>query len=216
MTERGYGMGRDALELMRRDCEAAMQRLWAQNTPALVFGDGNAQAPRLMLVGEAPGEQEALQGKPFVGKAGKNLTDFLSVVGLKRDELYISNVVKFRPSRLSAAGRRVNRPPTKEEVALFTPWLMREVAIVRPHALVTLGNVALNAFLPQKAVIGDCHGLWQRVRIELPDEDALMLPLFALYHPASVIYNRSLSEIYRADLQRLTESLPGSGGFTDT
>jgi uracil-DNA glycosylase family 4 len=209
-------MGRDTLKQLRLDCEAAMRAVWAEDAPALVFGDGNENEPRLMLVGEAPGEQEALQGKPFVGKAGKNLTEFLSVVGLKREELYISNVVKFRPSRLSAAGRRVNRPPTREEVALFTPWLMREVAIVRPRALVTLGNVALNAFLPQKAVIGDCHGRWHRVRIELAGDGALMLPLFALYHPASVIYNRSLSEVYKADLQKLTESISDSNGFTDT
>ena len=98
-----------------------------------------------MLIGEAPGEQEALEGRPFVGKAGKNLDGFLKAVGLRRGEIYVTNVVKLRPTRQSAAGRVVNRPPSREEKALFTPWLMREIALVRPGALVTLGNVALQA-----------------------------------------------------------------------
>ena len=93
---------------------------------------------------------------------------------------------------------------------------MCEVAIVRPRALVTLGNVALNAFLSQKAVIGDCHGRWQRVCIDPADGDAFQLPLFALYHPASVIYNRALLAVYEADLRTLAETLTDSDRFTDT
>ena len=88
-----------------------------------------------MLVGEAPGEQEALEGRPFVGKAGRNLAGFLEALGLRRSEIYITNVVKVRPTRVSPAGRVVNRPPSREEKALFTPWLMREVAVVRPSRL---------------------------------------------------------------------------------
>ena len=209
-------MEEDALKRLRQACMEEMQALWPDGAPAFVFGDGDAASPPLMLVGEAPGEQEALQGKPFVGKAGKNLTEFLAAVGLERPALYISNVVKFRPSRVSDAGRLVNRPPTREEIALFTPWLMREVAIVRPCALVTLGNVALNAFLTRKTVIGDCHGRWQPVRIAAEGIEPFMLPLFALYHPASVIYNRSLADVYHADLRMLTETLSQSGTFTDS
>ena len=208
--------GEDALARLRRECEAEMRECWAGELPPLVFGDGNAHGPRLMLVGEAPGEQEALQGKPFVGKAGKNLTAFLAAVGLERQALYISNVVKFRPSRLSAAGRQVNRPPTREEIARFAPWLMREVAVVRPRALVTLGNVALNAFLPKPGVIGDHHGRWQAVRIPAAGGETLQMQLFALYHPASVIYNRALADVYRADLIRLSETLSESNTFTDS
>ncbi len=209
-------MGEDALKQLRHACMEGMRHQWPDGVPALVFGDGNASRPPLMLVGEAPGEQEALQGKPFVGKAGKNLTEFLTAVGLDRPALYISNVVKFRPSRVSAAGRQVNRPPTREEIAMFTPWLMREVAIVRPRALVTLGNVALNAFLTSKTVIGDCHGRWQTVCIATEDDEPFTLPLFALYHPASVIYNRSLADVYRDDLRTLTETLSQSGTYTDS
>jgi DNA polymerase len=206
----------ETLARLKRECEAEMRLWWAGELPPLVFGDGNAQSPRLMLVGEAPGEQEALQGKPFVGKAGKNLTAFLSVVGLERSSLYISNVVKFRPSRLSAAGRQVNRPPTREEIARFVPWLMREVAAVQPRALVTLGNVALNAFLPKPGVIGDYHGRWQTVGIPAIRGEMIRMPLFALYHPASVIYNRALADVYRADLIRLSETLSESNAITDS
>ena len=113
--------------------------------------------------------------------------------------------MKIRPSKISAAGRIVNRPPNREEKALFTPWLMREIAIVRPKALVTLGNVALQAFVDH--VIGSCHGRWNEVEIAPPDQEHFTLPLFALYHPASVIYNQSLKSTYEADLLALARSL---------
>lgn len=196
------------LHRLREACAAEVRTVPGLETARLVFGDGNDQAPLLMLIGEAPGQQEALQGKPFVGKAGQNLTAFLNAVGLSRDELYISNVVKIRPHRVSAAGRTVNRPPTREEIARFTPWLYREIALVRPAALVTLGNVALRAFVPAEANIGECHGRWTEALIPGEDGRTLRLPLFALYHPAAVIYRRELTAVYQADLERLRATLP--------
>lgn len=195
----------DTMAKFRRECTAFFQALAADGQSPLVFGDGQEKKPVLMLIGEAPGEQEALQGKPFVGKAGKNLDEFLSTLEIRREDLYISNVVKFRPSKLSAVGRRVNRPPTREERELFRPWLMREIAIVKPDALVTLGNVALQAFV--KDVIGSVHGAWQRVVVAPAEKKAFTLPLFPLYHPASIIYNRSLAATYQEDLQKLKQSL---------
>jgi len=193
------------MERFRRDCAGFFEELSVDGGKPLVFGEGPENEPVLMLIGEAPGEQEALLGRPFVGKAGKNLDSFLQAVGLKRDEIYISNVVKIRPSKISAAGRVVNRPPSREEKALFVPWLMREISIVRPHALVTLGNVALQAFVDD--VIGNRHGRWSRAVISPSDGAAFTLPLFALYHPASVIYNGSLKAVYEQDLQSLAQSL---------
>ena len=181
-------MAIDVLERFKAECTEYFLRLWDNEPQPLVFGDGKQDAPTLMLIGEAPGEQEARQGKPFVGKAGKNLTEFLLAVGLSRSELYISNVVKIRPSKVSAAGRTVNRPPTQNEIAQFAPWLYREIAIVRPKAIVTLGNVALHAFVPKEETIGDCHGHWRDICIQTTDS-TIRLSLFALYHPASVIYN---------------------------
>ena len=193
------------MESFRIECAESFAKTEIAANRSLVFGEGPSEKPVLMLIGEAPGEQEALQGRPFVGKAGKNLDAFLQAVHLNRDEIYISNVVKVRPSKISAAGRVVNRPPSKEEKAWFIPWLMKEIALIKPQAVVTLGNVALQAFM--KDVIGNRHGKWCRVDIPTQDGKTMELPLFALYHPASVIYNGSLKETYEADLRQLAETL---------
>lgn len=193
------------MEQFKRECTAFFDEMNAAEQRPLVFGEGPADHPVLMLIGEAPGEQEALQGRPFVGKAGKNLDAFLETLGLKREEIYLSNVVKVRPSKLSPAGRVVNRPPSKEEKALFLPWLMREIAIVRPDAIVTLGNVALQAFIDD--VVGNRHGRWSQAVIHATPEPAFTLPLFALYHPASILYNGSLKSTYANDLQTLAHTL---------
>ena len=195
----------DAMTRFERDCTAFFQALYPGGQSPLVFGAGLAKQPVLMLIGEAPGEQEALQGQPFVGKAGKNLEGFLEVLGLRRSEIYVTNTVKLRPTKLSAAGRRVNRPPTREEKELFRPWLMKEIALVRPEALVTLGNVALQSFL--RDTVGLLHGQWTRAVVSPPEKEAFTLPLFPLYHPASIIYNPHLQEDYGRDLAALRESL---------
>ncbi len=195
----------ESLLQFRQECTAFFDGLSSEGKCPLVFGEGPCPRPVLMLIGEAPGEQESLQGKPFVGKAGKNLTAFLETIGLDRSQLYVSNVVKVRPTRISAAGRLVNRPPSREEKELFTPWLMREISIVRPDALVTLGNVALQAFV--KETVGQCHGRWMRAVVSPPRAEAFTLPLFPLYHPASIIYNRSLAQVYQNDLYTLRDSL---------
>ena len=166
---------------------------------ALVFGEG-PQKPKLMLIGEAPGEQETLQGRPFVGKAGQNLDHFLALAGLCREEIYISNAVKLRPTKTGKTGRLSNRPPTKDEIALFRPWLLREIAEVAPQMIATLGNVPLRAVTGRSLTIGEVHG-------QVIDAGETGLPLFALYHPASLIYNRALSEVYEQDVRALAQRL---------
>ncbi len=165
----------------------------------IVFGEGNAGA-KIMLIGEAPGGEEEKQGKPFVGKAGQNLNEFLEILGLERNNIYITNVVKLRPFKLSPkTNKPVNRPPNKSELEFFVPYLHREIEIVKPKLVVTLGNFALkNVTLNNKIVIGDCHGEIMRVN---------NIKLFPLYHPASVIYNRSLREVYIKDLYKLKKIL---------
>ncbi len=200
-------MAPSGLKRMQQECAAFFDTLWVGDQKPLVFGDGCEKEPVLMLIGEAPGEQEAMEGKPFVGKAGKNLNAFLEIVGLNRNEIYISNVVKIRPTKKSASGRMSNRPPTREEMALFLPWLMREITLIRPKALVTLGNVALHAFLPKGETIGQSHGQWHQAVVKPPKEAAITLPLFALYHPASVIYRTELKKTYEEDLLALRDSL---------
>ena len=164
-----------------------------------VFGEG-ALSPRIVLVGEAPGEQETLQKRPFVGKAGKNLDEFLAIAGLPREELYITNVVKFRPVKVNPeTGRKSNRPPTREEILLCLPFLEREIALVQPQVVVTSGNVALRAVTgDDRQTIGACHGQLTT---------GLGAAVFPLYHPASIIYNRSLKDVYVSDVEKLAQWL---------
>ena len=163
---------------------------------ALVFGEGPLY-PKLMLIGEAPGEQETLMGRPFVGKAGKNLDHFLELAGMRREEIYISNAVKIRPTKTGRTGRISNRPPTKEEIALFRPWLLREIDLVAPQVIATLGNVPLYAVTgDRRLTIGEAHG-----RVMEAGETGRRL--FALYHPASLIYNRALEPVYEQDVRAL-------------
>ena len=182
------------------------QALWPAEEKPIVLGEGNTDHPPVMLIGEAPGEQESLHGRPFVGKAGKNLDGFLSVLELKREDIYISNVVKIRPTKTSEKGRLSNRPPNKEELALFTPYLMEEILLVQPKMIVTLGNVALKALCGPKAIIGDMHGRETQITVTHEKQEA-SYALFPLYHPASIIYNRSLQEVYDGDLQALKTRL---------
>ena len=187
------------MDKYKQELRALISGVMPGRENALVFGEG-PMSPRLMLIGEAPGEQETLQGRPFVGKAGKNLDRFLELAQLKREEIYISNAVKIRPTKVGKSGRVSNRPPTSEEIALFRPWLIDEIAKVRPAMIATLGNVPLRAVTASKETIGQVHG-----RIIHAGETGL--PLFALYHPASLIYNRSLESVYEADVRMLAEEL---------
>ena len=159
-----------------------------------VYGVG-PEHPSVMLVGEAPGAREVEEGRPFAGAAGKNLDEFLNATGLSRDELYISNVVKIRPCETGPTGRLRNRPPNREEIAFFLPYLEQEILHLFPKLLVTLGNTPLQALSQPASTVGSCHGQQLKSR--------LGLPLFSLYHPASIIYNRSLSPVYQADMEQL-------------
>jgi len=163
------------------------------NDRKLVFGEGNPDS-LIMLIGEAPGGDEEKLGRPFVGKAGKNLDEFLLTVGIDRKKLYITNVVKYRPTAVSEkTGRVINRTPTWEEMMDFMPLLNKEIETVKPKLIVTLGNVPLRSLLNNKSItIGSYHGR----EIEVNGHK-----LYPLYHPASVIYNRSLKEIYIEDVK---------------
>lgn len=165
----------------------------------LVPGEGLALSPRLMLVGEAPGEQETLQRRPFVGKAGQVLDGFLQRLALRREEIYITNVVKWRPSKVSPRGRLSNRPPNSRELSLFIPWLMAETEAVSPRLLLTLGNTPLRAYLGKDSLIGAQHG-----RLQTTPQGWRHV---ALYHPAALIYNRALMAVYEEDLIRLSSIL---------
>ncbi len=186
-----------AMEKLRAELSRLIDQLYEGENKVLVYGEGSVGA-RVMLIGEAPGEQETLKRRPFVGKAGKNLDEFLELAKLNRSELYVTNTVKFRPTRVSNAGRIVNRAPTQEEIALFYPFLLREIELVKPEYVVTLGNVPLQTLTDRKTVIGAVHG--QTI-------EKHGFTLYPMYHPASLIYNPSLREVYRADVLRLSGML---------
>ena len=177
--------------------EACAERFPGQK---LVFGQG-PECPRVVLVGEAPGAQEVAQGRPFSGQAGKNLDGFLAATGLEREELFITNTVKLRPCVVSPNGRTRNRPPNREELRFFIPWLQRELALLSPKLVVTLGNTPLRALTDEKASVGALHGS--------PVSGGDGMQLFCLYHPAAVIYDRSLRPVMEEDLGRLSALIAG-------
>lgn len=169
----------------------------------IVLGDGSVDS-KLVLVGEAPGKDEVKLGKPFVGMAGKNLEEFLNILELDRQDIYITNAIKYRLSKVNPKTRRViNRPATKREIDVNRRYLLREISIIEPKYIVTLGNVPLKAVDKENGVsIGEVHGRLKTIIIEGKDYF-----LFPLYHPASIIYNRSLKDVYISDLAKLKEIL---------
>jgi DNA polymerase len=141
----------------------------------LVFGDGPADAD-LVFIGEAPGKNEDLQGKPFVGAAGKFLNDMLEMIGLTRADIYITNIVKFRPP--------ANRDPLPEEKSAFLPYLESQLEVIQPKLVITLGRHSLNCFLPDLS-ISKVHGQLKRF------QGRVFLPLF---HPAAALYNGGMRQ----------------------
>ena len=154
-----------------------------------VLGEGNPKAD-IMFIGEAPGEQENKLGRPFVGPAGKFLDELLESIGLKREDVYISNVVKFRPPG--------NRDPTPEEKEQCMPWLKKEIALLRPKIIVPLGRHALGHFFT-KLTISEAHGKPQK----LSDE----VWVFPIYHPAAALHNPGLRQALLDDFQALKNFL---------
>lgn len=170
-----------------------------QSDAKVVFGDGDLDA-KVVLIGEALGEKEEEMGRPFVGAAGKNLNEFLGIINLNREDIYITNVVKIRPFKVNPdTGRKSNRPPNKKELNISIGILDKQLDVINPKIVVTLGNVPLKAVLKDdNAKIGDHHGK----AIQLDN-----FILFPLYHPASVIYNRGLYDTYIEDVHKLKSYL---------
>ncbi|HEX2946166.1 MAG TPA: uracil-DNA glycosylase [Clostridia bacterium] len=166
-----------------------------------VFGCGPVR-PRLLLIGEAPGREEVKLARPFSGPAGKNLDEFLELAGISRDDIYITNAIKYRLSKVNPkTGKLSNRPAAREEILSSRSYLLREIEMLCPYCIATLGNVPLRAVLGDfSANIGESHG--KPVEIKAGEQECLLFPL---YHPASVIYNRSLKEICREDILKLRE-----------
>jgi DNA polymerase len=160
----------------------------AEQATNLVMGDGNVDAD-VMFIGEAPGKNEDEQGLPFVGAAGKFLNEMLATAGMKRKDVYITNIVKYRPPN--------NRDPFPEEKEAFWPFLLRQLEIIQPKIIATLGRHSMEYFLPG-ARISEIHG--KPKRINLDSQTVVILPLF---HPAAALYNGAMRETLMDDFARL-------------
>lgn len=167
------------------ECPCTLRATATQAVP----GDGSAEA-EIMFVGEAPGKNEDLQGIPFIGAAGKFLAEMLAGINLKREDIYITNVVKYRPPE--------NRDPLPEEIAACMPWLHEQIKIIQPKIIVTLGRHAMEHFIPGKK-ISEVHG--QAFRRTFDDIGEQVF--FVLYHPAAALYNGSLRATLIEDFKKI-------------
>jgi uracil-DNA glycosylase family 4 len=194
---------REIADAVRDLVESPLYAYRLENGYQPVIGEGDLHAS-LMIIGEAPGEQEALSGRPFVGAAGAVLDDLLGTIGLRRDEVFITNVVKDRPPG--------NRNPRVAEIALYRPYLLRQIEIIQPAVIATLGSfslaVILDAFRHPEAGrrISALHG--RALAAEAPHGPVTIVPL---YHPASAFYRRELRAVMEDDLRALREVLRARG-----
>ena len=156
----------------------------AEQATQLVFGDGNPAA-EIVFIGEAPGKNEDIQGIPFVGAAGKFLNEMLEMIGLSRENIYITNIVKYRPPN--------NRDPLPEEKSVFLPYLQQQLDIIKPKLIVTLGRHSMDSLLPGLK-ISQVHGQPKR------HAGRVYLPLF---HPAAALYNGAMRQTLIDDFAKI-------------
>jgi uracil-DNA glycosylase family 4 len=163
----------------------------------VVPGEG-AEDAAIMFIGEAPGWHEDQQGRPFVGPAGKFLDELLALIELKREQVYIANVIKCRPQG--------NRDPLPQEILNCRKWLDCQIEIIRPEMIVTLGRYSMALFFPQKS-ISKIHGTAEK------REDGIIY--YAMYHPAAALHQQSLRETIKADMLKIPELLARSKGMPE-
>lgn len=173
-----------AAKIIAREAELAI----AQSCLNPVPGEGDPDA-KIMLIGEAPGSQEDKVGRPFVGASGKFLEEMLGTIDLRRDDVFITNIVKFRPPD--------NRDPSQEEIDACLPYLLKQIKIIQPQLIVFLGRHSMNVFFPELK-ISEAHGkLYER-------QGKVFLPL---YHPAAALYNGGMRTVLSEDFGRIPKIL---------
>lgn len=179
----------DTWEQLQQECQACRKCSLCQERTQVVFGRGS-QTAELLLIGEGPGANEDLQGKPFVGRAGKLLDDMLAMIGLTEEQVYIANIVKCRPPQ--------NRDPLNTEQDACMPYLERQIALLQPKIIVCLGRIAAARILREDFKISQEHGKWF---------DCHGIPAMALYHPAALLRDpRKKPETFE-DLKTLQQKI---------
>lgn len=177
------------LTALRAAAEACTRCRLAQGRQKVVFGSGNPAAD-LMLIGEAPGAEEDKQGLPFVGAAGELLTKIIQAMGMRREDIYIANILKCRPPG--------NRDPQPDEVAACRGFLERQIELVQPKVIVALGRIAAQSLLGNDGPLGQMRGQWYRV---------LGVPTMVTYHPAALLRNQGLKRPTWEDMQQVRDRL---------
>ena len=184
--------GKELQELKRlitniKNCELK------KNSTNVVFSDGNPNA-KIMIVGEGPGANEDLEGVPFIGKTGELLDKMLLSINLDRDNVYITNVVNYRPPE--------NRSPNKEEVTRYLPYLIKHIEIINPKILILLGSVALNAIMGENQIISDVRGKWFEKKIGKYSASVIIS-----FHPAFLMRQPDQKAMSWIDLKMIRKKI---------
>ena len=174
----------------KENCICGLRKIATQ----AVFGDGNAKSD-IVFIGEAPGKKEDEGGKPFIGAAGKFLSEMLENIGMKREDVYITNIVKYRPPN--------NRDPEPKEKEDCNLWLMNELKIISPKLIIFLGRHSMTRFFPGES-ISDLHGKLLIKSMPGLGKKQAFLPL---YHPAAALYNGGMRETLIKDFNKIPKIL---------
>lgn len=174
----------------QKNCTCKLKKTATQ----AVFGDGNAESD-IVFIGEAPGKNEDLQGKPFIGAGGKFLAEMLEGIKMKRENIYITNIVKYRPPD--------NRDPLPEEKEACNEWLMNELKIIAPKLIVFLGRHSMGRFFPNEK-ISEIHG---KLVIKNIPELGYKQAFLPLYHPAAALYNGGMRKTLIKDFNKIPKAL---------
>lgn len=198
-------MKKELLEIVEKKCHECKSCALGATRTNVVFSDGNPETAKIVFIGEAPGETEDLEGRPFVGRAGQLMNEFLAEAGISREEdLYIINTVKCRPPE--------NRVPTDMEKACCSKFLKAQIDIIKPQAIVLCGATALKSFveLDKKTTISKVRGQWMTISVDGVDYQAI-----TIFHPSYLLRNHSMEEgsprrLMQQDLAEIKSKVLGS------
>lgn len=198
-TEKQRGERRELLKTIRDEVvalkESPLYKFRVENKNLPVIGEGNHFA-KIMFIGEAPGRNEAKTGRPFCGAAGKILDELLESAGIKREDVYVTNIVKDRPPQ--------NRDPLPDEIKIYGPFLDRQIEIIQPQVIATLGRYSMNYIMPKFDLtlelepISKAHG-----KVYEAEASYGKIKIVPFYHPAVAVYNSHTKDLLKKDLEVL-------------
>jgi len=181
------------LDALTKKMSACSECILRAQCSRVVPGEGNAEA-EIMFIGEAPGKKEDETGKPFVGSSGRILNKMFADINIQREDIYLTNICKCRPPE--------NRDPLPEEIIACWPWLEKQIKIINPKIIITLGKYALNYFL-STAKISEVHGKIINIDIKKVGE----IKLFPLHHPAAARINKKTRALFEKDFKKISKVL---------